>query len=59
MAGGFITTLEVRPGQPTPAGATKTQETTIVKKHPYVGMWITADGYIRHELLPDGRWRVH
>lgn len=21
--------------------------------HPYVGMWITADGYIRHELLPE------
>jgi hypothetical protein len=24
--------------------------------HPYVGMWITADGYIRHELLPEGRY---
>ncbi|MBT1689901.1 Atu4866 domain-containing protein [Dawidia soli] len=22
----------------------------------YVGMWATADGYIRHELLPDGRY---
>jgi hypothetical protein len=22
----------------------------------YVGMWVTADGYIRHELRPDGRY---
>lgn len=22
----------------------------------YVGMWVTADGHIRHELLPDGRY---
>lgn len=25
-------------------------------EHPYVGMWVTADGYIRHELLPSGRY---
>ena len=24
--------------------------------HPYVGMWITPDGHIRHELLPNGRY---
>ncbi|WP_338759028.1 Atu4866 domain-containing protein [Massilia sp. METH4] len=24
--------------------------------HPYVGMWVTADNYIRHELRPDGRY---
>lgn len=24
--------------------------------HPYVGMWVTKDGYIRHELLPNGRY---
>lgn len=24
--------------------------------HPYVGMWVTADRYIRHELLPEGRY---
>jgi hypothetical protein len=22
----------------------------------YVGMWVTDDGYIRHELLPEGRY---
>ncbi|WP_458095562.1 Atu4866 domain-containing protein [Roseomonas sp. WA12] len=24
--------------------------------HPYVGMWVTDDGRVRHELLPDGRY---
>lgn len=24
--------------------------------HPYVGMWITEDGHIRHELLPNNRY---
>ena len=24
--------------------------------HPYVGMWVTGDGHIRHELLPNGRY---
>ncbi len=27
-----------------------------VNSHPYVGMWVTSDGYIRHELLPNGRY---
>ncbi|MEK5257536.1 Atu4866 domain-containing protein [Paenibacillus sp. FSL F4-0125] len=25
-------------------------------RQPYVGMWVTADGYIRHELLPSRRY---
>lgn len=24
--------------------------------HPYVGMWVTEDGHVRHELLPNGRY---
>jgi len=24
--------------------------------HPYVGLWVTADGRIRHRLLPNGRY---
>ena len=24
--------------------------------HNYIGMWVTADGHIRQELLPDGRY---
>lgn len=25
-------------------------------EHPYVGMWVTDDGYVRHELLASGRY---
>lgn len=25
-------------------------------QHPYVGMWVTADGHIRQELLANGRY---
>ena len=24
--------------------------------HPYVGTWVTSDGFIRQELLPNGRY---
>ncbi len=24
--------------------------------HPYVGLWVTADGYVRHKLLPGNRY---
>ncbi|MGL4196338.1 MAG: Atu4866 domain-containing protein [Allorhizobium sp.] len=24
--------------------------------HPYVGLWVTEDRHIRHELLPDNRY---
>lgn len=24
--------------------------------HPYVGTWVTQDGYIRHQLLPNNRY---
>ena len=27
-----------------------------MQQHPYVGMWVTDDGRIRHELLPNGRY---
>jgi hypothetical protein len=33
------------------------QEKTMQQApHPYVGMWVTEDGRIRHHLLPDGRY---
>lgn len=28
----------------------------MTRQHRYVGMWVTKDGYIRHELLPNGRY---
>lgn len=33
----------------------KEQEKTMTE-HPYVGMWVTEDNHIRHELLPNGRY---
>ncbi|WP_176331842.1 Atu4866 domain-containing protein [Burkholderia vietnamiensis] len=27
-----------------------------MQHHAYVGMWVTADGHIRQELLPNGRY---
>lgn len=32
------------------------QETDPTPPHPYVGMWVTQDGRIRHELLPNNRY---
>lgn len=31
------------------------QETSMTI-HPYVGLWVTDDDFIRHELLPNGRY---
>ncbi|WP_370638400.1 Atu4866 domain-containing protein [Aurantimonas sp. VKM B-3413] len=28
---------------------------SVVGNHPYVGLWVTEDERIRHELLPNGR----
>lgn len=28
----------------------------VAQQHPYVGMWLTADRQVRHELLPNGRY---
>jgi hypothetical protein len=32
------------------------QETGTMTNHPYIGLWVTSDGHIRHELLPNGRY---
>ena len=32
------------------------QETQMQNQHPYVGMWVTDDNRVRHELLPNGRY---
>ncbi len=33
----------------------KTMNTTT-EPHPYVGLWVTKDGRVRHELLANGRY---
>ncbi|WP_425337593.1 Atu4866 domain-containing protein [Rhizobium leucaenae] len=30
--------------------------TAIQQSHSYAGLWVTADGYVRHNLLPIGRY---
>jgi hypothetical protein len=32
------------------------QNKTIEETKDYIGMWVTKDGYIRHELLPNNRY---
>jgi hypothetical protein len=34
----------------------KAKGNEIVPAHKFVGMWVTADGRVRHELLPNGRY---
>lgn len=29
---------------------------STVAAHPYLGMWVTDDGHVRHHLLPGGRY---
>ncbi|WP_404801229.1 Atu4866 domain-containing protein [Acuticoccus sediminis] len=39
------------------AGTAQASETeTTMADHPYVGMWVTEDGHVRQELLPNGRY---
>lgn len=39
-----------------PMNQARTSTAAPDRTHPYVGMWITKDGYIRHNLLPNGRY---
>jgi hypothetical protein len=32
------------------------EETELQANHPYTGLWVTENGHIRHELLPNGRY---
>lgn len=32
------------------------QSENIMQQHPYIGMWVTADGHVRQELLPNNRY---
>ena len=40
------------------ASATLAEDTMHApeKPHPYVGLWVTGDGHVRHELLANGRY---
>lgn len=34
----------------------KAEEADLQPSHPYAGLWVTEDGHVRHELLPNGRY---
>lgn len=36
--------------------ATATAHATTEEQGKYVGLWVTADGHVRHRLLPGGRY---
>ena len=48
MALASVTTMAQAQSQSSPAAS--------AVSHPYLGMWVTDDGHIRHELLPSGRY---
>ena len=67
LLAGAVTFLTQTPAQPRelPRPFTAcTMETTMISEmretkpatECYVGMWVTADGHVRHELLPNGRY---
>jgi len=41
---------------PSTTAATPPSQENTMSQHPYVGMWVTDDGQIRHELLPNNRY---
>ena len=43
-------------GQPASTNQPPVKEATEMACHPYIGMWVTQDGHIRQELLPNGRY---
>ncbi|MBW9080685.1 Atu4866 domain-containing protein [Rhizobium pusense] len=54
ILGAALLLLAVGPAYPQ---ASQDKEPRMLNQpHPYVGMWVTEDGYIRHELLPNGRY---
>ena len=46
----------VQPQQGAQATAPAPKGTDTMPAHSFVGMWVTADGHVRHELLPNGRY---
>lgn len=44
------------PAGPAGPGVAAPTDGRTAASHPYVGMWVTDDGHIRHRLLPDGRY---
>lgn len=54
----LVTSAVLLPGQKGLAQMNPSQPAVsqITQDHPYVGMWMTEGGHIRHELLPNNRY---
>jgi hypothetical protein len=52
----LVLTAATATAQPTSGSAPAPAGNTRNDPNFYVGMWVTADGYIRHELLPGARY---
>ncbi|WP_338061493.1 Atu4866 domain-containing protein [Prauserella marina] len=50
------TTTPHGPATSNDATTSRSADSGRAAEHPYAGMWVTTDGYIRQELLPDGRY---
>ena len=57
-AGVGLATTIIQTGPEGATSMTISQATAAenAQNHPYVGMWVTADNHVRHELLPNGRY---
>lgn len=63
LGNGYLFCLLLAALSPQPAQASESAnnsgnkvEERQMTLHPYVGMWTTDDGRVRHELLPNGRY---
>jgi hypothetical protein len=56
LAAATLTSAGAMAQGPAPVPNTTTEEQQAMQQHPYLGMWVTADGQIRQELLPTGRY---
>ncbi|PLP60646.1 hypothetical protein CYK37_05865 [Mesorhizobium loti] len=54
----ILATLSASPTQASESASNPSNqvEERQMTQHPYVGMWVTDDGRVRHELLPAGRY---
>ena len=43
-------------GQSATSSRPQSRDAADMTTHPYLGMWVTRDGHIRQELLPNGRY---
>lgn len=52
----ILAALALGAGPAPPQDQAMTTQAQQNAPHPYIGMWVTEDGHIRHELLPNGRY---